>query len=209
MKQILLIGDLEKAKYHPVKGFDAELRAILTDYYVHQTTDYDQFMETNLRQYDLCLCLTDQWNKLTDDQTMGILSFVSHGGGLLMIHQGISLQARPELLQLAGGKFIGHPEQCVITYRKTTKPHPIMRGVDAFSAKEEPYQTVVDPAAEVSVFMEYLLEDKSCAAGWSRTYGLGKVVYLSPGHNLETLFIPSYRQIIRQSCRWLVNDLSL
>jgi type 1 glutamine amidotransferase len=116
-KKAILIGDNEKMKYHPLSGPDRELSDILDEFELEIAEDYDRFREESLKAFDLCISFTDCWDdKPGDEQVVGLLSYVAHGGGLLSIHNGISLCGRYELAQLHGGKFTGHPEQKVLTY---------------------------------------------------------------------------------------------
>jgi len=205
-RKAILIGDVELAKYHPMTGFDREFEAILPEFAIDKTTDDDAFLAERLTPYDLCICFTDRWIPLSDDQTAGLLSFVAQGGGLLLVHNGISIQARPELAQLAGGFFTGHPEQRVLNYEPTSSIHPLSSGLSGFSAQEEPYQFTLDEIAKVTVLLAYNLDGKSCPAVWARPFGRGRVVNLSPGHNLDTVLIPAYREWIRRSAGWLVES---
>lgn len=203
LKKAIIIGDYEQAVYHPLKGPDKELTDILSDYDVTITEDYEQFREENLKQYDLCVSFTDRWQKkMTDQQTVGLISYVSHGGGLLIIHNGISIQARYELAQLAGGKFTTHPDQKVLPYTPTASGHVIMEGVEGFSVKEEPYQFELDNMIDTTILLEYESEDKQWPAAWVHSYGLGRVVFLSPGHNIETFQDAMFRKMVSRSSLW-------
>lgn len=207
-KKAIIIGDNERAIYHPLKGPDKELAEILNDFEVVVTEDYDQFSEENLKQYDLCVSLTDCWNGgLTDGQTAGLISFVCQGGGLLIIHTGISIQTRYELAQLAGGKFSQHPEQMILTYEPAASNHIIEEGIGSFSVKEEPYQFIIDNLVETTVLLKYESEGKDWPAAWAHKYGHGRIVYLSPGHNIETFLDPMYREMIKRSGLWAAGML--
>jgi len=206
-KKILIIGDNSTAKWHQMSPFDELLKKLLHEYEVTISTNYSDFQINELINYDVCISLVDQWIPLNESETFGILTYVFNGGGLLMIHQGISLQARDELALLARGKFIQHPEQCILEYQPIPNSHEIVNNVEAFSSKEEPYQCILDHIVKTNVFMEYKLEDTVYAAGWCHSYGIGKVVYLSPGHNLETFKNPMYQKVIQNSINWLLNPI--
>lgn len=207
-RKAIVIGDYTKVEYHPLKGPDKELTGILSDFDVAFTEDYDRFKEENLCGYDLCISFTDRWKaKMTDEQTAGLLAYVCRGGGLLIIHNGISIQTRYELAQLAGGKFTQHPEQKVLNYSPVASGHVITEGAGSFSAKEEPYQFALDNLAETTILLEYESEGKRWPAAWAHSYGSGRVVYLSPGHNIETFLDPTYRRIILRSALWALGLL--
>jgi len=202
-KKAILVGDYKQAVYHPLKGPDTELKAILSDYEVTFSEDYNMFLEENLKQYDLCVSFTDRWqDKLTDAQTSGILSHVCNGGGILLIHNGISIQTRYKLAQMIGGKFDKHPDQEVLPYKPTKSGHIIMDGIEGFSSMEEPYQFILDNLVETTLLLEYEYDGKTWPAAWAHTYGLGRVVFLSPGHNIETFHQPMFRKMILRSALW-------
>ena len=204
-KRAILIGDNAKMKYHPLSGPDRELTSMLDEFEVTTTEDYEEFREENLKAFDLCISFTDCWDdKLSDEQTVGLLSFVSHGGGLLSIHNGISLSGRYELAQLHGGRFSGHPEQKLLTYVPSFPGHVIMDGIKSFSVLEEPYMFEMDNFTDTSILLEYESEGRKWPAAWAHVYGMGRVVYLSPGHNAETFLDPMYRNLIVRSAAWAV-----
>ncbi len=208
-KRALLIGDNDMAKYHPLHGFDALLKSILSNFELHVSTDYLQFDLITLKKYDFCIVMCDRWVPLENSQAQGLKDFIEQGGGLLMIHQGISLQNTPLLTPLMGGRFTHHPEQTVLTYQINKHPHFITSGLQAFSSKEEPYQFIMNTPMNTTVLLEYELNHQMCIAGWAHSYELGKVVYLSPGHNLETLHQPNYQELIRRSALWLTESVHL
>lgn len=209
-KKAILIGDNALAEWHPLKGPDREFIQILPEFEIIQTEDYDQFKEENLKQYNLCIAFTDRWKeKLTDSQTTGLLSYVAHGGGMLMIHNGIAIQTRYELAQLAAGRFTGHPEQKALIYTPTSSGHAIMDGIESFTVKEEPYQFIMDNLAQTTLLLEYEYEGKQWPAAWAHNYGSGRVVYLSPGHNIETFLDPMYRKLIHRSGLWAAGELPI
>lgn len=202
-KRAILIGDNALADWHPLNGPDKELIEILSEFEIVQSEDYEQFREENLKHYDLCICFIDRWKyKMTNEQTCGLLSYVCHGGGLLIIHNGIAFQTRYELAQLAGGKFLGHPEQKVLNYKPTASKHIIMEGINGFAVKEEPYRFELDNMIETTMLMDYEDEEKLWPAAWAHDYGLGRVAYLSPGHNIETYLNPMFRKLISRSGLW-------
>lgn len=146
-------------------------------------------------------------NRLTDEQVAGLMTYVLNGGGLLAIHAGIVAETRYEAAHLAGGKFISHPEQKVLTYTPTGSGHIITEGIESFDIMEEPYQLDLDNLIETTLLLEYESESKKWPAAWAHTYGIGRVVYLSPGHQLESFLVPMYRKLIRRSALWAAEML--
>ncbi len=121
---------------------------------------------------------------------------------MLAIHNGISVQRSDVLAQLIGAKFTGHPPYQPLNYYGTAKDHPLLEGVEDFAVDEEPYMFEFDPFANIRIFLEYEFEGKRIPAGWERAYGLGKVVYLQPGHHAPSFKPAAYRRLILNSARW-------
>jgi type 1 glutamine amidotransferase len=80
-----------------------------------------------------------------------------------------------------------------------------MASIGEFDMQEEPYQFIFDQFTEKTILLEYHFEDKVLPAAWAHQFGMGKVVYLMPGHNLEVFKNDVYRRIILQSAQWLVS----
>lgn len=200
----ILIGDIETAKYHSMERFIKEFKAILNNFDLTVTEDYNAFLFERLSSFHLCVCFIDRWIPISDDQSVGLVQFVKQGGGLLILHNGLSLQARPEFVKLMGGFFTGHPEQAILTYETIPNSHWITAEGGAFNALEEPYQIRLENDFNGTVFLQYPWNGSFVPAGWARNDEQGRVVVLSPGHNLETFFVEAYRKLIHQSAQWAV-----
>lgn len=203
-KKAILIGDYTKASYHPLKDIDQEIYDILKeDMTVLCTEDYDMLCAENLNKFDICISYVDFGkDMISKEQTAGLLSFVSNGGGLFIIHNGIALQSKYELAQMFGAKFTGHPPSKMLNFEVSAPEHIIMKGLSGFDMEEEPYQFEFDNFTEKTVLLEYRHEDKLCEAAWALEFGLGRVVYLMPGHNTHSFSNSIYREIILRSGKW-------
>ncbi|NQX63404.1 ThuA domain-containing protein [Paenibacillus qinlingensis] len=205
---LLVLGHYTNPKHHPLYDVDIELQDILgRDWHVVCTEDYDVLLPERIAAFDVVISYTDCWRtSITDDQAEGLLGFVTSGGGLLALHNGISLQHRFDLCQLIGGFFTGHPPFRDITIRpaSSASEHPITQGIGAFTIADEPYQFRFIPHHDKTVLLEYDQEDQVVPAAWAHRFGFGRVVYLMPGHQAESFRHPVYREIIRNSSQWLV-----
>lgn len=201
----LVLGNYTNVSYHPLKGPDKELQEILQGFEIEFTEDYDRFCGTSLRPYDLCVSYTE--DRLSDEQVAGLCSYVLNGGGLLAIHNGISVNARYEAAHLIGGRFRAHPDQKVLTYKPANTGHGILDGIGSFSMQEEPYQFDIDNLIETTLLLEYESEGRQWPAAWAHSYGRGRVAYLSPGHNTGSFMDPVYRELIHRSALWTAHLL--
>jgi uncharacterized protein len=204
----IMLGNNEDAPWHPLSAVIEEMKTIVPagcrltasqDYHLLASLDTDNTC-------DLFISYTDCWEKpLPAEQRAGLLRYVAGGGKMLVLHNGISLQASSELLTLIGGKFTDHPPYQQLKYVVTEAgaSHPIMDGIESFLLEEEPYQFELDGFVEKTIFMAYEFQGTVIPAGWERKYGLGTVVYLQPGHHAPSFQSPAYRKMIASAITYL------
>ncbi|MBD0382917.1 ThuA domain-containing protein [Paenibacillus sedimenti] len=204
-KHILLIGDDHSGAWHPLKPVQQELEKILEgEFRLTVTQNYDDLSTLDTNEFALCISYADIWTRaLTPEQIAGLLKFVAGGGGLLAIHNGISLAGSYELLQVIGAKFVTHPPFQLLDFYRTMKEHPLLQGVEDFTVEEEPYQFEFDPFTPRTVFLEYEHAGKRWPSAWEQNYGLGKVVYLHPGHRAASFRSEAIKRLILNSARWV------
>jgi type 1 glutamine amidotransferase len=203
-RKALLLGDYSYPEFHPLQGVDEEISHILQDWMTVQCSENRKMLlKENLTPFDLCISYCDSRKEvLSPQQTAGLLSYVSGGGGLLVLHNGITLQGRYEIAQLMGARFLRHPAAGPLSFKVTAPDHPIMEGIEPFEIQEEPYRFDFDPFTEKTLLMEYEHEGEWWPAAWSLSYGLGRVVYLMPGHNQPSFQHEGYRKLLFQAAKW-------
>lgn len=206
----LLIGDYEDAPYHPLGAVEEKLQQILeSGWQVHATDHYDSLLRENIFAYRLCISYADRWDRpVTAEQAAGLLTYVAEGGGLLVLHNGISLQARPDLAQMIGARFTGHPAFQELGFRPEDPGHPVTEGIRPFTMEEEPYRFEVDPLSDHEVLLTYRHEGENYPAAWAKSYGLGRIVYLMPGHHLDSFQHPEYAKLIQNAADWAAERTS-
>ncbi|CAM3671949.1 ThuA domain-containing protein [Paenibacillus glucanolyticus] len=204
MKAIAL-GQYEGAKYHPFAHIDHELQTIFEPMDVECTDDYAVLQEDKLEGYDLFISYADFSDlEITADQVQALISYVRNGGGLLVIHNGISLQQSQELEKLIGGRVTGHPDYTSLPIRYNRGSHPIVENLSDFTIDEEPFRFELSPHESAVILAEYVHDGQRWPAAWAHTYGSGRVVYLMPGHHLPSFQVESVRKLIRNSGMWAV-----
>ncbi|WP_435924678.1 ThuA domain-containing protein [Paenibacillus sp. DYY-L-2] len=200
----LLIGDYKDAPYHPLEAVEEKLLQILESGWQVSTTDqYDSLLRENNSAYRLYISYADRWDRpVSSEQTAGLLSYVAEGGGLLVLHNGISLQARPEMAQMIGARFTGHPAYQELGFHVEMPEHPVTAGIRPFTMEEEPYRFEMAPLSDHEVLLTYHHEGERYPATWARSYGLGRIAYLMPGHHLESFLHPEYAKLIQNAANW-------
>ncbi|WP_049947940.1 ThuA domain-containing protein [Candidatus Halobonum tyrrellensis] len=208
----LVLGET-RFPFHDLDDLGPALEAALGDAAdATLTTDKDAL--TDLSGYDLVIDYTTD-STLTDDQREGLLGFVADGGGYLGVHSASDLTSLadgdggldhrddpfPELRDLVGGHFTGHPEQSTFGV-DVVDDHPVTEGVDDFEVYDEPYEVDVDDDVRVLARMDHPdLPDHPVV--WVKPYGDGRVCYASLGHTEDAFETDSYRRLLRNAVGWV------
>ncbi len=204
----LVIGDTAKAHWHFMNAAESYIKVTLDDKYdLTFTEDYSTLTLAALEKFDLLVNYTDNWAEQgTVSAGVALQTYVANGGQMLSLHSGI-IQPDPFfLMQMQGGRFVGHDPYCVLKYSVVGDVHPITAGIDSFEMGEEPYEFLIDPLAVRQEFLSFEYQGKTMPAGWFLQYGHGRIVYLQPGHDAKSFAEASFQKLIRNSALWL-NDV--
>ncbi|MFZ7087857.1 ThuA domain-containing protein [Curtobacterium sp. RRHDQ10] len=148
----------------------------------------------------------------TDAEVSGLRAAVARGAGLVGWHGGIadSYRASAEYLQLIGGQFVAHPGGAVehtIAFTDLGRAHPVTAGLADFTLVTEQYWVLSDDLDDVLATTTHAARDQwaravTVPAVWTRAWGDGRVVVVSPGHDLAVLDHPSVRTMIERGVLW-------
>lgn len=204
MLKALALGSYSAVKYHPFKDVDREFQQIFAgEAVIDCTEDLDQLNPEYLAGYDFIISYTEFADEpLTPQQTAALVSFVAGGGGLLVVHNGISMQRTQELGTVLGGYFTYHPEYTSLQIEFPLPDHPIVKGIEPFTIDDEPYYFEMQPHFNTTVLAHYNHDGAMREAAWCHAYGQGRVVYLMPGHHLPSFSVEPFRQLILQGGLW-------
>ncbi|MBC8079532.1 MAG: ThuA domain-containing protein, partial [Gorillibacterium sp.] len=79
---------------------------------------------------------------ISEEVEQALTAYVEQGGGLLIIHSGtVDYAESASIMDLIGGVFTHHPEQCLVTMELVAE-HPITAGLtqlEPFTLKDEHY----------------------------------------------------------------------
>lgn len=200
----LALGSYSEVKYHPFAGVDRELEQIFAnDLQVHSSEDLRLLQAETLSDYKLVISYIEfSEEKIPAEQSGALLSYVAGGGGLLVVHNGVSIQRNQELGTMIGAHYTHHPEFTSLQMSIPAREHPIMQGIEDFAMDEEPYYFEKHPYFESTVLAEYPHGGAMRQAAWCHEFGLGRVVYLMPGHHLPSFSVEPFRQILRRGGLW-------
>ena len=205
MSQILLFGTYIQPPYHPLKGVDALLTSLLADLgTVCPTDNPEDLLKLPGGSCPLLISYLDQFDHAIPEACAdAVLRFVQEGGSLLALHNGISLSLDQGLLRVLGGRFSHHPTQEPIDF--FPEEDTFLSGIPAFTISEEPYQ-FDHLTSDNRPLLHYTYRGETYLAGWERTEGRGKIIYLCPGHTIDTFNMESYKQMIRRSVQELLKQ---
>ncbi|QUL55519.1 ThuA domain-containing protein [Paenibacillus tritici] len=200
----LAFGSYTEVKYHPFQEVDRQIGQLLEpEFRVDATEDYGRMNKDELADCKLVVSYTEfSEDKLCAAQSGALLAYVAGGGGLLVVHNGISLQRNQELGGMLGARFTHHPAYTALHMSVAAPEHPVMQGVSDFVIEDEPYYFEQHPYFETTVLLEYPHDGAMRQAAWCHEFGAGRVVYLMPGHHLPSFSSEPLRRMIRRGGLW-------
>lgn len=214
---------------------------------VTASKDIHQFEKESLSNYDAIVlnntCSKPDhrhlfWDQLRAESTLdsavvmtkaqelesNVIEFVKKGGGLLLLHGGITtLNNSQKFSELVGASFDYHPPQQLIQVKLENPSHPLVAAFpkDGFSHVDEPYfyknaysnlnftpLLYFDNAQINSQRANQELKSGKTYVAWIRPEGKGKVMYIAPSHNAQSFENPALLQFFLDGLQYVVGDVS-
>ncbi|MCS5489650.1 ThuA domain-containing protein [Algoriphagus limi] len=209
--------DISQFELENLKGFDAIVLNNTCSKPDHRNLFWDQL--SNESDEDSVILM-----KKALQLERNLIDYVKSGGGLMVLHGGITTQNKSmEFSDLVGGSFDYHPPQQVIEVRVEDPKHPLTQAFSSgsFTHVDEPYFYM--NAYEKKDFRPLLyfnnqeiknqrkgqekINGKTYAA-WIRSEGKGKVFYAAPSHNAQSFENPKLLQFFLDGLQYLVGDVA-
>ena len=214
---------------------------------VTASKDIHQFEKESLSNYDAIVlnntCSKPDhrhlfWDQLRAESTLdsavvmakaqeletNVIEFVKKGGGLLLLHGGITtLNNSQKFSELVGASFDYHPPQQLVQVKLENPSHPLVAAFpkDGFSHVDEPYfyknaysnlnftpLLYFDNAQIHSQRANQELKSGKTYVAWIRPEGKGKVMYISPSHNAQSFENPALLQFFLDGLQYVVGDVN-
>jgi len=142
----------------------------------------------------------EEKNRKATELEGNLLDFVKKGGGLAVLHGGIVMQNNSaDVSEMIGGSFDYHPPQQEIELKIAEEAHPLTKAFEgqSFTHFDEPYffkNAYAQKDFRPMLFMEisklqkvrHETNDKISYVSWIKSYGKGRVFYVSPSHNAQS-----------------------
>ena len=128
--------------------------------------------------------------------------YVKKGGGLVVVHSGLTINEAPAYTETVGSCFVTHPPR-ETAHVHITAVNEITQGVSDFSERDEHYQINIS-ANDIEPFMETTSEHGGrTISGYRRIFGEGRIVVLTPGHTLAVWENPNFQKLLKNAIRWV------
>lgn len=162
------------------------------------------FESAQLDEFDL-IAFYYTVGQLTDDQKLGLLSFVASGKGWVGVHCAAdSFQQCPEYRAMVGGYFVTHPRYRQYQVSVVDPEHPITAGLDEFWVTDEQYILDYDP--RVQVLASALWKGAAMPVAWTKPWGQGRVFYLALGHDPNACRHETFQLLLQRGARWAAGE---
>ncbi|MFA5327311.1 MAG: ThuA domain-containing protein [Prolixibacteraceae bacterium] len=178
---------------------------------------------------DLLLDVLDKDPNLSEEQKKkkgaeleaNLIEYVKKGGGLMVVHGAIVMQNNSkEFSEMVGGSFDYHPVQQEITLELCESDHPMLKafGGKPFIHIDEPY--LFKGAYSQKNFRPLLymdtskltkktkeIDEKIKFVSWIKSYGKGRVFYVSPSHNAQSFEDARLLKYFLDGAQYVLGDL--
>ncbi|MDR2020168.1 MAG: ThuA domain-containing protein [Treponema sp.] len=138
---------------------------------------------------------------VTETGVKDFRDYVCGGGGFLSIHAANTAKKGEEYGEFVGNIFLGHPPRCEIDVI-ISGTHPIVRGVENFSIRDEHYQLDYFATDAVELFFTSSEAGGRQIGGYAREMGKGRLCVMTPGHILSVWEHPSFQQLLLNALHW-------
>ncbi|MBQ6239480.1 MAG: ThuA domain-containing protein [Firmicutes bacterium] len=215
-KKLFLSGDYTYPLYHPLKNVDSEIFAILGDdfEFALNTEHFESLEDYEYARFDTVLLYNDHWidkSPTVHQQVQALLHYVLNGGGLLVVHN-LDPGVDYEMAQMLGGalkKTLAPQNHRHIDYFPAAVDHPILQGVGPFSLEDDLFDIHHDRLTDKTVLLNARIEEGiEVPMAWAIEFGLGRVVYIAPGHDVTAFRNPEYRKLLRNAALWTAGGLA-
>jgi type 1 glutamine amidotransferase len=149
--------------------------------------------------------------KITPAQEKGLLEAVKNGVGLAGTHGGLgdSFRENTEYQFMVGGQWVAHPGGVIdYTVEITNHKDPVTKGLKDFKIHSEQYYMHVDPNVKVLATTTFTgkyadwIDHAVIPVAWKKTYGKGRVFYVSVGHTPADFDVPEAWEVLTRGIRW-------
>jgi len=198
---LLVVG----GKYHPFMECAALLKSFVEasgGYSVTVTEDWDALKAERIHAFEAVVAYS-QGGAPTDEQLAGLLGYVRDGGSFIGLHgASATWKECAPFHEMLGSRFAGHGPVSEFAVKIVDSESPIVRNIDEFRIEDELYVLGdFDPVVSRALATAELNGETHVVA-YTKTYGAGRVYYLSLGHDERAFNHPSFRALVLGGLDW-------
>ena len=174
----------------------------------------------NCKSNNVIAANTEPWFEegVTEVCPQQFRDYVEQGGGFISIHSGNAFSEqfcrteekfqRPcrEYIDFIGNRFTGHPPRCPVSVHVTNPKHPVMKGVNDFTERDEHYQVEVFAEGAETLFETTSETGGVQTGGYVKEAGRGRLCVLMPGHTMAVWENDNFRQMVLNAIAWCKKD---
>jgi hypothetical protein len=174
------------------------------------------FEKQHRNEYDV-IVFYHMWQEITSNQENELAECIREGKPLVVLHHSIcAFDNWAEYINIVGGKYFHRPDTVdgqelpVSSYKHDVnvaiqikdENHPVTAGVADFLLLDETYDHFyVQP--NVTQLLVTDTPGSSKVIGWTKQYGLARVVTFQSGHDVPAYQSPEYRKLLWQAIKWV------
>ncbi|NWQ43642.1 ThuA domain-containing protein [Bacillus sp. EB106-08-02-XG196] len=145
----------------------------------------------------------EKW--MTEDIALEITKYVQNGGGWLAWHSGLaSFPVDGSYIKMLKGHFLYHPEKHQMVHYYSSEGNSVLPIPTSFELIDEHYFVHCD-TENTNIFLLSESIDGQAPAGWSHSFGFGRVCCVTPAHTKEGLMNHELLKIIKSCVNWLIS----
>jgi len=202
----LLFGNLDDSQYHPLGPVAAELKDLSREIEFIVSSDPADLADPAREGFAAVLNYADWLGRpFPDAGVEGLMNFVASGRGLVTVHNGIIVNNR-RYNEWMGAVFTGHPEYQDLSFIVEKRGHPLTENLRNYVHPDEMYRFDFSKPERLDVIVSCELNGVKIPSVWTMDSGAGRTVYLAAGHTAATFTNPVFREILRRSLLWSVQN---
>jgi len=175
------------------------------------------------KKYDMVLSYDMNNFPVTDEQRERFSRLIEEGMPLIVMHHSIGGYINwPPYRKMIGGHYLQHPTEIDgklypassykynldIAVEIADKEHPITKGVDNFTIRDEGYKGLYIREG-IHVLLKTDHPDATTELAWTTRHGKGTIFVIALGHDRLAYENPNLRKILHQGIEWCVGDASI
>lgn len=127
--------------------------------------------------------------------------YVSNGGGILAIHSATaSFKHNQEYFEILGGKFLYHGKPTTFPVIQSASHDNIFGEIQNFIVNDELYRHQLFGKNKIHFYSQ--IDNIEIPLVWTRTFGNGRVCYITFGHMASSMRQSQIREIIKNGLLW-------